>query len=314
MKSYGEPVVRLMTINLEVDGGPDVAGRVPERWRVAHEEILAPRRPDAIFRQEATYSDQNGNRRLHAAEQALGGMRGWLSPNGSGRNPTALFIRPSAFTAVQQYQHLRVWRTPPTNITAWLEGAPGRDIVMVSWHMAFNSPHGREREAEELSALADKMKQGKHFIGGGDCNEYPVPVGETVPPIDWTSPEITDRVHIVHRTTKGTDGSRVSCTALDETLHGCGLHDPARYAYHTLGQTRALDATAGHAAQGQGGGRRIDRLYLDPWLITAVLEVTVVDTTGVSDHHALEVVLSRAKAIEALHRRVEPLPPMALTG
>lgn len=140
----------------------------------------------------------------------------------------------------------------------------------------------------------------------------PVPIGETVPPIDWASKEITDRPHMRHRTNRGPDGSRVSCTYLDETLLDCGLHDPARYARHELGQEHALDPTAGHAAEGQGGGQRIDRIYLDPWLIQAVLEVRVLDTTGISDHHGVVVDLSHAKAVEALHRRLEPLSPMAL--
>lgn len=305
-----ERVVRIVTLNLEFDGGP---GTLPERWRRAHVDLLAPLRPDLLLRQEMTYSHLDGNSRLHAAERALG-MRGFLSPNGSGRNPTGLFVRPGVFDVVSQVEHLRTWRTPPTNISMWLDGAPGRDIVTTSWHTAFNSPRGREREADDLTALADKMKQGKHFIGGGDCNEYPVGTGETVAEIDWTSEEITDLVHVRHRTNKGPNGTRTSCTYLDETLLGCGLHDPARYAYHELKQERALDATAGHAAQGQGGGRRIDRIYLDPWLVQAVLDVRVLDTTGISDHHGLVVDLSHAKAIEALHRRIKPLPPMSLAA
>jgi hypothetical protein len=43
-----------------------------------------------------------------------------------------------------------------------------------------------------------------------------------------------------------------------------------------------------------------------------VLEVTVVDTSGVSDHHALEVILSQRKMIEAPNRERDPLPPEAL--
>lgn len=308
-----ERVVRLVSLNVEVDGGPDEPGkRPPKRWREAH-ELLAPLRPDLLLRQEMSYSHLDGNRRLHAAERALG-MRGFLSPNGSGRNPTGMFLRPGVFEVVNQVEHLGIWRTPPTNVIAWLDGAPGRDIVAASWHTSFNSPKGREREADELSALADKMKQEKHFIGGGDCNEYPVPTGETVPEIDWASEEITDRPHVHHRTNQGPNGTRTSCTYLDETLLACGLHDPARYAYHELGQENALDATAGHAAKGQGGGRRIDRIYLDPWLIQAVLEVRVLDTTGISDHHGLVVDLSHAKAVEALHRRMEPLAPQLLVA
>ncbi|WP_217561570.1 endonuclease/exonuclease/phosphatase family protein [Streptomyces sp. GbtcB6] len=304
---YGEPVVRVITFNLEHDGGPDKGGQPPQRWQDAH-ELLRDRRPDILLRQEMTYSRAEGGRRLHAAERALG-MRGFLGAPGSGRNGTGLFVRPTTFEVHQQFDDNRIWRTPPTNTIVRLPEAPDRNIVLASWHAAFNSPRGREREAEEISALADKMKQGSAFIGGGDCNEYPHPAGETVPPIDWTSPDVTDYAHVVHRTNPGPNGSRISCTYLDETLLRCGLHDPARYAADSLGQGSALQATAGHAAKGQGGGRRIDRLYLDPWTITAVLDVSVIDTTGISDHHAVEVVLSYRGLVEALRRTVDPRPP-----
>ncbi|WP_051950421.1 endonuclease/exonuclease/phosphatase family protein [Actinacidiphila yeochonensis] len=311
LKEYGEPVVRVITLNLEKDGGKDQEnGDHPPRWRAAHEELLAPRRPDVILRQEATYSDLDGQRRLHAAEDILG-MKGFLSPNGSGRNPTALFLRPETFPRAERLEQLRYWRTPPTIVVTQLAEVPEVDLVVSSWHAAFNSPRGREREAEELTALADKMKKGSAFLGGGDCNEYPLLHGEQVAHVDWTSPAVTDRTHVRHRTNAGPGGSRVSCTYLDDTLLGCGLHDPARYASGQLGMTGALGPTAGHAAEGQGGGQRIDRVYLDPWLVQAVLAVQVLDTTGLSDHHAVEVVISRRRMAEALRREISPLPPSA---
>lgn len=308
---YSERVVRVIVLNLEHDGGPDSNGQPPQRWHDAH-DLLQDRRPDILLRQEMTYSHAEGGRRLHAAERALD-MRGFLGIPGAGRNPTGLFVRPSTFDVHQQFDHQRIWRTPPTNVIVRLPEVPDRNIVLASWHAAFNSPRGREREAEEITALADKMKQGSGFIGGGDCNEYPHPAGESVPPIDWTSPGLTDTVHVVHRTNPGPDGTRVSCTYLDETLLGCGLHDPARYAAHTLGQASALFATSGHAATGQGGERRILRAYCDPWTTTATLDVTRIDTSGISDHHAVEVVLSYRGLVEALRRTVNPLPPYALT-
>lgn len=314
--AYGEPVVRIMAFNLEVDGGPDVDGQPPQRWRDAHEHILVPRRPDILLRQENTRSHLNGDRRLHAAERALG-MRGFLSPNLGGNHPTALFVRPTTFDIYERHPHLTTWRTPPTHVNVRMPGIE-RDIMLLSWHAAFNSPHQRVLEAEQISALADKIKQGRAFIGGGDCNEYAVPVGEQVQPIDWASPEVTDRVHEVHRTFLGPDGAPVSSTALDRTLLRCGLHDAARHAARHLqpGQADPLQATAGHApgAAGQGGPSRIDRIYLDAWLVHAVLEVAVVDTSGVSDHHAIEVILSRRKMIEALNREHDPLPPEALAA
>ncbi|MFI0219794.1 hypothetical protein [Streptomyces lydicus] len=85
------------------------------------------------------------------------------------------------------------------------------------------------------------------------------------------------------------------------------MHDPARFAARRHGKPEALGATAGHRAVGQGGGRRIDRGYTDAWTVQAVQDVNVIDMTGLSDHHALEVILSRRALVEALRRTFDPL-------
>ncbi|MDW6057859.1 endonuclease/exonuclease/phosphatase family protein [Streptomyces sp. FXJ1.4098] len=300
-----------ITFNLEFDGGPDEGGELPERWRQAH-ELLASRRPDVVHRQEMTHSRADGRARLHAAEQVLG-MRGFLGPAGRGQHPTGIFIRPETFTVTREYE--RVWRSPPTNIITTLNDVPDVPIIMVSWHNTPSSPCLREEEADDLSGLVGVGRHGG-WIGSGDCNEYPAPDGETVAPIDWDSDEVWDRPHVMARTNPGPDGTRVSCTYLDRKLLGSGLHDPARYAAHTLRQRSALDATAGHAplAAGQGGPSRIDRWYLDPWLVQAVKEVNVLDTSEFSDHHAVEVVLDRRKAAAALRREFDPLRPAQLAA
>ncbi|WNI17662.1 endonuclease/exonuclease/phosphatase family protein [Actinacidiphila sp. ITFR-21] len=341
MKTYGEPVVRLGFLNLEHDGGPDEEpGVLPAKWVKAHEEILVPREFDWLGRGEMTFSQTKpvdpdateeekvvaadaqraADSRFRAAQDVLG-MRGFRSPTGQGRNPTGLFLRESTFTFQARHQQLKIWRTPPTNVVMTLAEVPEVPIVTVAWHNSFCSPNGREDEAEELSSLVDKV-QAKYlddpehnwaaFWGFGDCNEYPVPAGETVPEIDWTSPDIRDLVHRRHRARKQADGTWRSCTYLDEMMLDCGMHDPARFAAHQLGQIEALKATAGHASDGQGGGRRIDRGYMDPWLVQAVIEVNIFDTTGVSDHHGVEVILSRRKAVECLRRQREPLKPWLL--
>ncbi|MFK0111625.1 endonuclease/exonuclease/phosphatase family protein [Streptomyces sp. NPDC091217] len=310
---YGEPVVTAITGNLEHDGGADELGKPPARWRDWH-ELIGDHHPDILLRQEMTYSRAEGHHRLHAAERLLG-MRGFLGAQGSGRNGTGLFVRPEVFDVRQQFEHPRLWRTPPTDIIGSLREVPDVRIVMASWHLAFNSPCGREREADEILALADKINRGAAFIGGGDCNEYPHPAGEVVPPIDWTGDAITDRFHMMHRTNQGSDGGRVGCTYVDEALLGVGLHDPARYAAHDLlAQKDALRPTAGHAKPDQGGDRRIDRVYVDSWLINAVISVYVIDTSGLSDHHAVAVVFSRAAMSEALRRRMPARAPHDLAA
>ncbi|MEW1922218.1 endonuclease/exonuclease/phosphatase family protein [Streptomyces sp. NPDC088360] len=340
MTTYGEPVLRFGFLNLEIDGGPEEeAGVLPERWRRAHEEILAPRRFDWLGRAELTFSQtqpvpadatgeekeaarlaQEAADRRFAATQELLGMRGFRSPTGQGRNPTGMFVRESSFEVVSRHEQLKVWRTPPTNVMLRRPGIR-TPIVTVAWHNSFCSPNGREDEAYELSSLVDKV-QAKYggdperrwaaFLGAGDCNEEPVLVGETVAEIDWLSPEITDLVHRRHRARKQPDGSWKSCTAVDEVLLDCGMWDAARYAAHQLGQIDAISATAGHAADGQGGGRRIDRGYMDPWTVQAVLEVNVIRTDGISDHHGLEWIVSQRKYEEGLRRAFDPLKPWVL--
>ena len=342
-KTYGEAVVRLGFFNFEHDGGPEKKpGVLPARWTTAHIDLLVPRRFDWLGRAEMTYSqsrpagpDATGeeliaaeqakeaaNRRFRAAQDLLD-MKGFRSPMGQGRNPTGTFIRESTFEFVARHPQLSVWRTPPTNVVLRLREVPERDIVTLSSHNSFCSPTGREAEGFEMSALWDKV-QAKHgddtdkpwsaFWGASDWNEYPVPNGETVKSIDWTSPDITDFVHRAHRARRQPDGSWKSCTDLDQLMLECGMHDPARYAARYLpNQARALDATAGHVAVGQGGGRRIDRWCMDPWTVQATLEVNVVDTSGISDHHLVEVILSRRKLVEALRRQFQPLDPWTPT-
>ncbi|MGW3579397.1 endonuclease/exonuclease/phosphatase family protein [Streptomyces olivaceus] len=169
-------------MNLEYDGGPDTGGRPPQRWHQAH-ELIRSRRPDLLLRQEVTYSHDSHHRRLHAAERALG-MRGFLGTAGLGRNPTGMFVREETFEVHEHVTHpVHPWRTPPTHSVLRLRDAPEVDIIALSWHFAFNSPRGRERETDEVLAYADKTNQGAAFIGG-DCNEPPNPEGETVPPPD----------------------------------------------------------------------------------------------------------------------------------
>ncbi|MFB8777981.1 endonuclease/exonuclease/phosphatase family protein [Streptomyces broussonetiae] len=302
---YGEPVVTVISLNLERDGGPDdPCGQVPQRWLDAH-QLLKDRNPDVVLRQEATYSHLEDNRRLKAAEDLLG-MKGYLSPNGDGNNPTALFIKPDTFPVNERVTYAaRFWRTPPTIVSARLTEVPETELLLMSWHAAFNSPKGREREADEITAFVDKMARRGSFIGGGDANEYPLPDGEQVPPIDWST--VTDHAHKHHRTTLAADGSRVGCTYLDQALLTCGLHDAARYAAHELGQRQALAATAGHARPDQGGPRRIDRVYSDGRITRAVRAVNVLKMTGMSDHDGVEVVYSRRGLAEAQRREHPPL-------
>ncbi|MEV7902128.1 endonuclease/exonuclease/phosphatase family protein [Streptomyces anulatus] len=337
MNSQSNEVLCFGFLNLEVDGGPDEEpGYTPVRWREAH-EFLASRELDWLGRAEMTYSQTSpapadateaektvveakrvaADRRFRVAQTVLG-MKGFRGTTGQGGNPTGMFVRESTFEVVSRQEHLAVWRTPPTNVRLRLLDGPPTPIETVAWHNSFCSPNVRENEAEELSALVDKV-QAKHgadpdrnwsaFLGAGDCNEYPMPAGETVPPIDWEHPEITDLVHRRHRARKRDDGTWASCTYLDELMLDAGMWDPARFAAHCIGHSGPLSATAGRGTVGQGGDQRIDRFYMDPWTVLAVLAVDVISMAGISDHDYVEVLVERRAYEEALARKSNPMEP-----
>ncbi|MEW2302127.1 endonuclease/exonuclease/phosphatase family protein [Streptomyces sp. NPDC006655] len=305
-------IITLVSLNLEKDGGRDTGGQFPARWWAAI-EFLKELRPDILLRQEATYSALHGARR-HRATCELLGMRGILAPNNRGRNPTALYLRPATFPSFEitydRPGQRALWRTPPAMVITQLAGVPEVDILIGSWHAAFNSAVARMLETDELTTTVDKIKQGLAWLGGGDCNEAAHPWGELVGPINWARPGITDWTHMVHRTVELPDGTRVNAGYLDRTLLSCGLHDVARYAAQAHGQLTALAPTGGHApgAVGQGGPQRIDRVYADPWLTQAVISVRRLRTDRFSDHHAVEVIFSRPLLEQALRRQIAPLP------
>lgn len=322
--SYGQRIVRLVLANVEHDGGPDEKpGVLPRRWHLTYEQALAPLEADWLGLSELTYSQarpdaddevkEAADRRWQALQRTLG-MRGFRAHMGQGRNPTGLLVKQSTFTGGVQHHHPKVFRTPPANVQLALPEVPHVPIVTASFHSSFCSPAGRAAEAYELTALVDKVKA--HHSTDierpraacwlfGDTNEYPLPVGESVPEIDWTT--VTDLVHRRHRALKQPDGTWRSCTMLDELMLDINMHDPARFAARRLDQHDALAWTSGFAAVGQGGVSRLLRGSMDPWTIQAVVGVTVLDMTDLSDHHTMVVDLSHSKLVEALQRTFAPL-------
>ncbi|GAV38294.1 endonuclease/exonuclease/phosphatase family protein [Streptomyces acidiscabies] len=331
MKKYNELVINLGLMNQEHDGGPEPRpGVFPAKWRTVYEEVLPELELDWLASTETTYSQTRADasqeekeaaeRRWQAAQHELG-MKGFRGGMGFGRNPVASFARESTFTIGPQY-HQYGHRTPPANVVLGLPEVPGARIITAAFHSASCSIPRRRGEAYELSALLDKIKAQHGVEPGleraacwmfGDTNSYPLFVGdEWVTPIDWTSPEVIDLPHRLHRAEKQPDGTWKSDTFLDEFMHEAGMHDPARYAARYLGQRDALTSTAGFARIGQGGPSRIDRGYMDAWSVQAVLDVRVIDMTGLSDHHLLVVTLSRRKFAEGLRRSFAPLKPWHL--
>ncbi|MER5210946.1 endonuclease/exonuclease/phosphatase family protein [Streptomyces sp. NPDC002838] len=252
--------------------------------------------------------------RLGASENILVGMRGFLGGTGEGNNPTGLFVRESTFTIGPQRHHRTGFHTPPTHVPLYLDEVPDVPIHTACFHNAYCSPPDRRREAFKLTRLVDKVKVHNGLTAPwaacwllGDANEMPSPHGELVPAIDWSSPEIADDVHRLHRAEQLPDGSWRSYTNFDDIMLAAGMHDAARWAAHH-GQLHAMAATAGRARPEQGGPVRLDRGLLDRFSIQGVVYVCVVDMSGLSDHDLVVIDLSRRKLVEALLRQsIRPL-------
>lgn len=327
----------VMLMNLKNDGGPDPKrGVLPERWLQAYEDVLAPLEPDVVAVTEFTHSQSRriapwaadrraANRRFKAAQQVLH-MRGFRARMGQGRNPTGMFVREGSFILGQSPQrHLhRVYRTPPTHVVARLPEVPHVPINLLSDHAPYCNPLLNQLEAYELTSVVDKVDAHRDIspdLEGaaawilGDWNQEPWRQSD----IDWSSPAVTDRVHRCHRAVKqsgGPNGLWVSRTGVDELMMDAGMHDACRFAALHRGQHNALDPTAGLApgVAGQGGLCRIDRPYMDGFSVRAVEEAWVLDMTGISDHHAVVIVLSRPRLVRALHREFPELEPWELAA
>lgn len=286
----------------------DDASDHPAVFDTAH-ELLAEHHPDVLLRQEISTQA-----RCDDAATALG-MRGWMTPTKHLRHHTGILINSNVFTVDTVFAHDKRWRIPATFARVGLVDVPERHLHLASWHTAFDSIAARRLEADDLTGLVEKVEDrpgriGTNLLGGGDCNSYPVPTtAERVGPIDWTDSSITKLVHRWHRAEQHRDGQWVSDTYLDRMMRTIGMHDAARLAARR-GLRPDAAPTAGHAptAAGQGGPRRIDRIYLDRWLAAAITDVDVIDTSGLSDHHAVKVMLDRAGFAAALRRQLRPEP------
>ncbi|MFD7065213.1 hypothetical protein [Streptomyces sp. NPDC059906] len=211
--------IRLMLWTPQHDGGPeDQPGVLPTRWRQDYEEVLKPQQADWLAMLELKYSQTRPDAPL--AEKGAAQRR---------------------FTAAQQTLGMRGFRSSV--------GQRANPTALFIRESVFASSRQRHHPVGHRKHAACWLF--------GDTNSYPVPVGEQVPPIDWST--VTDIVHRRHRAIKQPDGTWVSCTEVDEIMLDCGMHDPACWAAHRLGQATALAATIGNSGHqklrnGCGGG------------------------------------------------------------
>ncbi|QDY81136.1 hypothetical protein [Streptomyces qinzhouensis] len=226
---------------------------------------------------------------------------------------TAVFIRPDVFRPVRRTDPVSPgspWGCPPTSVDLRLAAEPEarRELVLTVAHHHYASPQARELEAQELTKAADRRDLAdctEEFPNGRprealvvlDANSYPEPgVEGDVPPPDPST--IKDRSHVRHRFTVTESGELVPDTYSDRALRDVGLEDIARHLAVTTGRTDVLTPAPGYADQ--GGPCRIDRAYASAGVLSAVEDVRVIDTTGLSDHPILLISFAYRRLAEVL--------------
>ncbi|WP_329317971.1 hypothetical protein [Streptomyces sp. NBC_01262] len=307
--------INLIWANFENEGKGD-----KKLWRDFY-TLVRSLEPHLFGRAEMQGAANNGKAGLLAAEKALTPPeqpllrpRGWLGPPAVSDNRTGIFTRPDVFEPVNEWEHGTPWGIPPTNLTIRLVQYPGdpdcrREICVAAAHHHYASPLARRLEADELTKLADKrdMRDRTKDCPNGrpreaivfyDANSYPADSldGDLQPP-DLS--KIPDLRHQVHRMVKGPGSTFIPDCESDRTLRRAGMEDIARHLAVTKEDDRYLArTTAGYPDQ--GGPGRIDRVHATDGILAAVEDLEVIDLSGLSDHDAVHVKLSRRRLVESL--------------
>ncbi|MFJ8746855.1 endonuclease/exonuclease/phosphatase family protein [Embleya sp. NPDC127516] len=294
--------IDLITCNFENNGGGD-----RRKWRTAH-DYFASLRPAAFFRQEMWDALDNEGELAKAAETVLG-MRGWV---GSGSS-TALYADPAVFESPRGWND-RGWQLEPTARSLRLRDTGGETlpIICVSHHLTYSSCTARAIEGENLTRFLDKTHitdSGSTVklpaILGGDRNSYtaPIPGGPPLPAVE----SFTDRVHQTHRSRRGPDGTRIPDTHTDREMLAAGAEDAARHIARTYRRMSALAPTV-VAKPAQGPPAAVDGFWLSTTLLPALIDVDVIDMSGLSDHHAVRARFHHGTLADVLRRAAAPHP------
>jgi hypothetical protein len=291
-----------VTSNFENNGGGD-----PAKWQAGH-EFLASLRAHAILRQEVWDALDNDGALAKRAETVLG-MHGWIGAGSS----TAVYTDPDVFASDDGWDE-RGWQLAPTaRMLRLREAGDALPIVAVSHHLTYSSVTARAIEAEHLTRFLDKdviAKARKRVklptVLGGDRNSYRVPGrGEPpLPPID----SIADLPHRTHRSRPGPGGVRIPDTYPDQVMRAAGAEDAARHVARAFGRPSALAPTT-LGKRSQGPPAAVDGFWVSTVLLPALVDVDVIDMTGLSDHHAVRARFDRTILVNILragtpaHRR-----------
>lgn len=295
----------LLCWNFENNGKSD-----PDRRRTG-DELLKRLKPDILFRQELWDAGDNGGTIFNAQARTLG-MQGVLGQESC----TAVFYNPAKFTVVRDWSQSRGphFVLPPTALTLKYEDAgPGAlPFNAVSIHLNYASPTQRLLEAEWATTWADKgwtTSDGQRHtlpaVLAGDHNSYPT----SGTPGDPALPDlasIKNEPHRLHRSYAGPSGERVPDTRPDAAFRTAGLEDAALYwATSPRGNPAALSRTV-NACDTHGPDSRVDRAYLTPELLPAVVGFEVIEVDeDVSDHHILRLTLDGERVTEVLNTRAD---------
>ncbi|MGW6461035.1 endonuclease/exonuclease/phosphatase family protein [Streptomyces sp. NPDC055078] len=252
--------------------------------------------PDIVFQQEV----QPGQ--LHA-QAARMGMTGYIAPSRSGSNDNAIFVKNSGpLVVTEEYrQDWAPWHAP-ANIAVTFRDPDGalspRQISCVSGHACYWSPEHRLTEARWCSTLAKPGWLSIHFW---DWNSYRA---DEMADGWWEGYD--DHAFVANRTyTEG--GRRRTDDRPDRELTAAGYIEMARYAADHLGQSEAMNPTAGyrtHPGRPDAPLYSIDRGYLSRELAPALTGFTVADTPllrRLADHLPLIATFDGAALHSILH-------------
>lgn len=301
--------IRIVNCNFELNGNGDYA-----KW-LAMQKRLADLRPTILCRQETFgYAPTGRGATLFGESKRITKLVGDLGP---GKHATALYYDPEVFEQITPWDtEWPGWLLHPTAMTLRVRGTRDVDVVAGCAHLSYNSPTKRRAEAEDLTRLADRVESYANGRGmvkrklpvlaiGMDSNSYVAPdrlvPGELpLPRLD----DIADLPHRAHRSYEIAPGQWVMDSEPDRILLTAGLEDVARHAaLQPGGPGLAAVAPTVDACDTHGPAHRVDRIYTTSWLLPAVVEVEVVDMTGLSDHHTVVVTYDLDTVIDLYRAR-----------
>lgn len=301
--------IRIVSCNFELNGNGDY-----EKWLAMHQR-LAQLRPTILCRQETLgYAPTGRGSSLFGESKRVTKLAGDLGP---AKHATALYYNPAVFEQITLWDtKWPGWLLHPTAMTLRVRGTRDVDVVVGCAHLSYNSPTKRKAEAEDLTRFADRVEPYNHECGpvkrklpvlaiGMDTNSYIdpnrlVPGELAIPRLD----EIKDPAHRAHRSYEIAPGERVMDSRPDRILLTAGLEDVARHAALLPGGPGlAAVAPTVDECETHGPAHRVDRVCTTDWLLPAVVNVEVVDMTGLSDHHTMVVTYDLDTVIDLYRAR-----------